>query len=268
MDEIQITIVQSNILWEQPDENLKHYSELLEHEANCDIIIFPEMFTSGFSTHPSSGIIDSAAATLEWMKLMAKSKNTAVCGSCIVSENNRLLNRFYFISPVGDVNYYDKKHLFTMGGEHTHFSSGSKQTTVSYAGINIRPFICYDLRFPVWNRNRYNYVTGKYEYDLLIYVANWPEKRIHHWETLLRARAIENQSFVCGVNRIGNDENGIVYNGNSMVINPLGEIIIVADENKEMLLHASIQPEMLSDIRRKLPFSGDWDDFKLISNKK
>lgn len=261
MDLLGVTIVQCEILWENPVENLKHYEHMLRHENNSSIIVFPEMFSSGFSIHPSEQVIQSAPMVLEWMKKLAHDKQSAVCGSQIVEVNENKLNRFYFAEPDGKVSYYDKKHLFGMGRENECFSQGSKIITISYSGFNIRPYICYDLRFPVWNRNRYDKITGNYEYDLLIYVANWPEPRIQHWEKLLQARAIENQAYVCGVNRMGTDENGMKYNGNSLMIDPLGEILFRASDNCENVQTIQVSRAELTRIRTSLPFANDWDQF-------
>ncbi len=264
MDSIRITIVQSHIIWEQPNQNLKHYDDLIRNVDGSDIIILPEMFSSGFSTVPSEQVIVSAPKVLNWMKIKASEKNCAICGSMIVREKDRLLNRFYFVLPDGNHDYYDKKHLFGLGRENEFFSQGNSKITIRYRGINIRPYICYDLRFPVWNKNTYNTYTEVYEYDLAIYVANWPEQRIQHWEKLLQARAIENQVYVCGVNRIGEDPNGISYNGRSQLIHPLGHQLLITADNKESVHTIAISLDELRKTRTSLPFAHDWDHFEIL----
>jgi omega-amidase len=263
MNTRKVTLVQSDIHWEQPQNNLNHYEQLLHDTVLTDIIVLPEMFTSGFSTRPSKHIINFFPVAVEWMMQLAMEKDAAVCGSMIVSEQNKLLNRFYFVTPPGEVFWYDKKHLFTMGGENDMFSSGNMQITISFRGVKIRPLICYDLRFPIWSRNRFDRQKKQYDYDLLIYVANWPSRRIQHWKKLLVARAIENQAYVCGVNRTGLDSNNIEYLGGSMFVGPMGELIHEATDHQQEVFTAELSLFELNEIRTKLPFAADWDSFIL-----
>lgn len=263
MNTRKVTLVQSDIHWEQPQNNLNHYEQLLHDTVLTDIIVLPEMFTSGFSTRPSKHIINFFPVAVEWMMQLAMEKDAAVCGSMIVSEQNKLLNRFCFVTPPGEVFWYDKKHLFTMGGENDMFSSGNMQITISFRGVKIRPLICYDLRFPIWSRNRFDRQKKQYDYDLLIYVANWPSRRIQHWKKLLVARAIENQAYVCGVNRTGLDSNNIEYLGGSMFVGPMGELIHEAADHQQEVFTAELSLFELNEIRTKLPFAADWDSFIL-----
>ena len=192
--------------------------------------------------------------TFNWMQEMARSSNAAIAGSVIINENGNNVNRFLFVKPDGQYQYYDKRHLFAMAGENKSYTQGKKNELIEYKGWRIRPQICYDLRFPVWSRN-----TEKY--DLLIYVANWPEKRIAHWKTLLQARAIENQAYVVGVNRIGVDGNNYKYSGDSAVYNPLGEKITKIKPDEDSVETVSISRDLIENTRRTLPFLNDKDDF-------
>ena len=261
---MKITAIQFDIAWEDPLRNHEICGELIEGAEQSDLIVLPEMFSTGFSTNPSIHAIESAQQTIEWMKSTSAKKNTAICGSLIMKENNKLLNSFCFVTPDGNIIHYSKKHLFAHGGESEYFSPGNEIVTIGYSGVNIRPMICYDLRFPVWTRNRFSRINHSFDYDFLVFVANWPEKRIHHWEKLLQARAIENQAYVCGVNRIGNDKNGIHYSGSTMIIDPMGEIICKAADDKQDVITAQIDMDFLQLIRNKLAFALDWDTFHII----
>lgn len=266
MSLLNVTLVQSDILWEKPQENLTHYENLLKGKEPTDCIVLPEMFSSGFSTDPTKEIIEFTQLGVDWMTNLAKKLSCAVCGSMITKAEHGLLNRFYFIDSHSKTHVYDKKHLFGMGGEKLLFRSGKKLTTIQYQGFNIRPIICYDLRFPVWCRNTYNSSNQSFAYDILLVVANWPEKRINHWEKLLQSRAIENQAYVIGVNRIGNDASGIEHNGNSMVVHPSGDILFHAPPNQEIVKTITLHLEELHDYRKKLPFASDWDQFEFSTS--
>jgi len=261
---MKITAIQFDIVWEDPQKNIQICNELIESTAQTDLIVLPEMFSSGFSTNPSQHVVESVSETIDWMKTTAKKNNAAICGSLIVSSNKKLYNSLCFVTPQGNVTYYNKKHLFGHGGEAEFFSSGKELVTIKYSGIKIRPMICYDLRFPVWTRNTYSRVEKSFAYDLLIFVANWPEKRIHHWEKLLQARAIENQAYVCGVNRVGDDKNGIHYSGSTMIVDPMGDILCKAADNKADVITTIMDTEFLQLIRNKLAFASDWDSFNII----
>jgi len=193
--------------------------------------------------------------TFVWMKSVALKGNFALCGSYMVSSDGKFFNRWVFVSPEGESWFYDKRHLFGMGEENKYFSAGKTRLIFNFRGIRISPYICYDLRFPVWSRN-------SNEYDLAIYSANWPEARINVWDTLIKARAMENQCYIAGSNITGTDGNGIKYCGNSVIINPRGEVISFAD-SKTCSITADISPEELNDFRTKFPVSNDADDFSL-----
>jgi predicted amidohydrolase len=237
MQDFRITIIQSDLVWENIDKNL----ELFERKINTinnhsDLIVLPEMFTTGFAVNRTNLAEEVGGKGFLWMKKMAKQKNTAIVGSIAVKENNNYYNRLYWVNPDGNFFQYNKRHLFRMAHEDQFFTAGNKRLIVEYKGWKFCPLICYDLRFPVWSRNKWNTEHNAYkpEYDVQIYVANWPEVRSYPWKQLLVARAIENQCYVAGVNRIGLDGNNISHSGDSAVLNPRGELIsnIVSNEEK------------------------------------
>ena len=214
------------------------------------------MFNTGFSMNPVELSESPYGETFVWMKSIAEKGNFGLCGSYIVKENMNFFNRWVFVSPGNEVWHYDKRHLFSMGGEDKLFSAGKSRLIFSFRGVRITPYICYDLRFPVWSSNRD-------EYDLMIYAANWPEVRQNVWTTLLKARAIENQCYVAGSNRTGTDGEGIKYCGDSMIINARGELIAFAEDEKECSISAEISLTELSDFRKKFPVMNDADDFTI-----
>src|SRR6056297_1364249 len=220
MSNLHLTLVQEDLIWEEPDKNLQLFTKKLkELHAKTDLVVLPEMFTTGFSMSPEKCAEEWPGKTLNWMKEESAKGNFALCGSIMAKADAGYYNRFVWVDPDGNVEYYDKRHLFQMGGEHEIYQAGKDLLTINYKGWRIAPFICYDLRFPVWSRNRNNY-------DLAIYVANWPAVRHQVWEKLLLARAIENQCYVAGVNRVGTDGRELKYSGNSYMINPRGEIAL------------------------------------------
>jgi len=252
---LSVTLIQSNLLWEDKAGNLKHFQNKIENITEAtDLIILPEMFTTGFSMTPEPFAEKMGGKTVNWMQKMAKSANAAIAGSIIIKDNADYLNRFLFVKPDGEYHYYDKRHLFAMAGEGELYTQGKENILIEYKGWRIRPLICYDLRFPVWSRN----TDG---YDLLIYVANWPEKRIAHWRALLQARAIENQAYVVAVNRIGLDGNNYRYSGDSAIYDPMGEKISKTKPNEESVETLSISTELIKNSRKALPFLNDKDDF-------
>ena len=254
---MKVSLVQPNTKWENKTANLRQLESLILPLNNkTDIVILPEMFSTGFSMNPESLSELPGKDTFAWMKSTAEKGNFGVCGSYMVNENNLTYNRFVFVSPEDEVWQYDKRHLFGIAGEQKFFSAGKERVTFRFRNFRITPFICYDLRFPVWNRNRN-------DTDLIIYSANWPVARKTAWTTLIRARAIENQCFVAGVNRIGTDGNGFLYCGESMLINPGGDIIISAGSEKEGSVTGEISMNDLTEFRAKYPFLNDADDFTL-----
>ena len=256
MNNLSVTIIQTKLIWEDKIGNLESFQNKIESiETNTDLIILPEMFTTGFSMNPKLFAEKMDGNTVLWMQKMAKSSNVAIAGSIIIEENKEeYLNRFLFVMPDGKYQYYDKRHLFAMANEHKYYKQGEVNELITYKGWRIKPMICYDLRFPVWSRNID-------EYDLLIYVANWPEKRAEHWKALLKARAIENQAYVAGVNRIGIDGNNHKYSGESAIYNPLGEKNTITKPNEDVVETISISKEQIEKIRKSLPFLNDKDDF-------
>ncbi len=252
---ISVSIIQSDIIWEDRLSNLKNYQNKINQIESTDLIVLPEMFTTGFSMNPKDISENMNGETVQWMKDNASKMNSAVCGSIIIEEDDKYFNRFIWVNPDGSIHHYDKKHLFSFAGENENYTSGSDKLIIDYRGWKICPLICYDLRFPVWSRN----LEG---YDLLIYVANWPDKRKLAWKTLLTARAIENQCYVIGVNRIGKDTKNY-YSGDSSIINALGETLYT-NSHIEDTYTTSITKYELNKVRSQLPFLNDKDNFKII----
>ena len=251
---LKISIVQSSLYWEDKEKNRSQFQSVIDKlSGKTDLIILPEMFTTGFSMKPHQFAEKMNGKTVSWMKKMAKQSGAAIAGSIIIEDNKQYYNRFLFVDD-NKIYHYNKRHLFAMAGENKFYTQGIKNSIIEHKGWRIKAQICYDLRFPVWSRN-----TD--DYDLLIYVANWPEKRIAHWDTLLKARAIENQAFVAGVNRIGTDSNNYPHNGNSAVYNPLGEKISHIKSNEAKAETIEITKSELQQIRKKLPFLNDKDQY-------
>jgi omega-amidase len=254
---MKISIIQTHLYWEDKDSNLKNLEKFILPLYNkTDIIILPEMFNTGFSMSPEKLGESTQSGTYDWMRNIAQNGNFGVCGSYIVKENNNFFNRWVFISPENESWHYDKRHLFGVGGEDRVFSAGKSRIVFSFRGVRISPYICYDLRFPVWSRNRN-------DFDLMIYSSNWPESRREVWNTLLKARAIENQCYVAGANIIGTDGNGIGYCGDSIIINPRGEVIASTVMNQEGSVNGDISMSELSDFRYKFPILKDADNFSI-----
>lgn len=254
---MKLTLIQTDIIWEDKIRNLEKMGEMISSiPGGTDLVILPEMFNTGFSMNPAELAEPTESVTFDWMHDIAAKINSGVCGSYIVSESGRFYNRWIFVSPDGEVWIYDKRHLFSMSGEEALFTRGEKRIVFNFRGIRISPNVCYDLRFPVWSRNRN-------DYDLLINSANWPESRSEVWITLLKARALENQCFVAGVNRIGIDGAGISYCGDSMILGPKGETIAEGKQNEESIVSGDISIDELSGFRRKFPVWKDGDDFTI-----
>ena len=260
MPSLTITLIQANLHWEDKKANLEMLSKKIESiKEKTEVIILPEMFTTGFSMKPELLAETMDGETVQWMKKITSEKNIILTGSIIIHEAEKFYNRLIWMLPNGEYGVYDKRHLFAYGDEHTKFSAGNKRLIASAKGWKINLLVCYDLRFPVWSRQSRGSAP---EYDLIIYVANWPEQRIHAWKTLLQARAIENQCYVTGVNRLGDDGNAIHYNGESMIVDPLGEIIY-QKENEEDIFTYTLQKEKLNEVREKFPFWKDADSFSI-----
>jgi len=272
MSTISITTVQTSLTWENKEANLAMFAEKIRNlSPNTEIVVLPEMFSTGFSMDPYQLAETMEGPTIQWMKSLAVEKKIILTGSMIASENGVYYNRLIWMLPNGQFGYYDKRHLFAFAGEDKHYSAGRKRLIASVKGWRINLQVCYDLRFPVWARQSESSLEAVnvppderlnkgIEYDLLIYVANWPERRIHAWKTLLQARAIENQCYVVGVNRVGNDGNNIYHSGDSMIIDPLGEVLYTKSHDED--IHTTILDKTkLDEIRTKLPFLNDADDF-------
>ena len=255
-ENLNIALVQTHLAWENPVQNRSHLEQFFtDLNTETDIILLPEMFTTGFTMQPEPVADTMHGTTVSWMKEWAAKKEVAIGGSVIIQDGESYYNRFLFVTPAGEVHYYDKRHRFMMAGEGNHYTAGKLPILLDYKGWKLFPQICYDLRFPVYSRN-------SQEYDVLIYVANWPKTRIAAWDTLLKARAIENMSYCVGVNRIGLDGNNLEYIGHSAVYDLLGNTLAFGAE-KETILYASLSKNNLNKTRAKLPFLEDRDNFEL-----
>ncbi len=264
MQDIRITIIQSSLFWESHEENIKMFSEKISSiKEQTDIIVLPEMFSTGFSMNPHPIAESVQGDTFQWMIQTSAEKKAVIAGSIATKENGEFFNRFYWVQPDGIFYQYDKKHLFTFAGEHNNYTAGVKKTIIKYKGWKFLPLICYDLRFPVWSKNNYLEADG-FEYDCLIYVANWPKPRNHPWKSLLIARAIENQCYVAGVNRVGIDANDNEYSGDSAIISPKGEYLIQLKPGKESIETVELSYSILYDFRRSFRVGDDWDKFEII----
>lgn len=253
---MKIALFQTNLVWENPKLNRTFIEEYFMSEADeFDLFVLPEMFTTGFTMNPENVAETMQGETISWMKLLALKQNCAVCGSLVVSENNRFYNRFIFVHPNGEIDFYNKRHLFSLAGEHQKYSKGTKKVIIDYKGWKICPQICYDLRFPAFSRNHENY-------DLLLYVANWPKPRTNAWDILLKARAVENLCYVLGVNRIGFDENNHEYIGHSQVLDELGIQILNAEDNLGVF-RIELDKNKMLETRNKLNFLNDKDMFEI-----
>jgi len=256
-EHLAAALIQSNLVWENPVQNRINFEKKIDAiTAKVDLMVLPEMFTSGFTMQPEHVAETMQGDTLNWMKSVAIKKNCAITGSIVIKEGNDFVNRLLFVKPSKKVSFYDKKHSFTLAGEHHVYKAGNDKQILAYKGWNIRPLICYDLRFPVWARNNN-------DYDILIYVANWPKPRINAWDTLLKARAIENMSYCIGVNRVGLDATNHEYPGHSAVYDVLGKTMSNIEVNKEQTEVVSLSKQHLNKYRNKLKFLNDRDAFTL-----
>ena len=256
-NELHVVGIQADLVWENPPENLKLFEDIItDLPATTDLVVLPEMFTTGFTMHPKNIAEPMSGSSITWMKRLAQKFDFAITGSLIIKEDNKFYNRLVFVHPSGKIETYDKRHSFALAGEHKVYTSGKEIITIDYKGWKIRPLICYDLRFPVWARNTENY-------DLLIYMANWPITRIKAWDTLLKARAIENMSYTIGVNRTGFDANNYQYSGNSIIVDFLGEELSSLEENRGETTSAILKKENQNKVREKLGFLNDKDAFKV-----
>jgi len=257
MENLKITLLQSDLVWEDIQANLNAFTIKLNHlKKAADVIILPEMFTTGFSMKSKNLAEKMIGKSVMWMRKKAKKLDVLILGSVIIKDQNKFYNRLIAAFPNASVKFYDKHHLFTLSEENKAYTAGKKRIQFKYKGWNICPLVCYDLRFPVWSRNNTNY-------DLLIYVASWPYHRITAWDTLLKARAIENMSFVVGVNRVGIDGNNLEYPGHSAIYNCLGKKLVATQKNREDIAHFTLSKSNLVENRKKLNFLNDMDSFKI-----
>ena len=253
---MKIALIQSNLIWENPKANRDIFeNKINEINGSVDLIVLPEMFTTGFTMNPNAVAESMQGETVLWMQSLAKAKKTAITGSVVIEESGNFYNRMLFVFPSGEIEHYDKRHLFTLAGEEKVYTAGNKKLIVDYLGWKICPMVCYDLRFPVFSRNVENY-------DLLLYVASWPEKRIQAWDALLKARAIENMSYVVAVNRVGVDDNQHQYVGHSQVIDFLGNYELEPQETENVFVIRLDRDKMLS-ARKSFGFLNDSDAFQL-----
>ncbi|WP_136480385.1 amidohydrolase [Cognatitamlana onchidii] len=253
--ELQVVLIQADLVWENPKENRQRFAKKIEDlEASVDLVVLPEMFTSGFTMNAKDVAETMKGETVLWMQELAKEKNVAIIGSLVIEEENNFFNRLLFVEPNGSLKIYDKRHTFTLVGEDKVFTAGAKKMVIDYKGWKICPLICYDLRFPVWSRNTE-------DYDLLIYVANWPKPRVSAWDALLKARAIENMCYCIGVNRVGVDGVGSEYSGHSAVYDVLGQKLTSIPPFEQHIQHVTLEKRHIEAYRNKLKFLNDRDSF-------
>ena len=263
MEELKIALVQSDLYPEDPEKNLASFSEIIAREIHfpVDIIFLPEMFNTGFSINPSKCAEEMNGASVQFLKETARRRNCRIMTSLLIYEEESYVNRQVLLFPDGSCHYSDKRHLFRLSDEYKLLRQGKNKIIENIQGWNILPLICYDLRFPVWSKNTCK--EGKYEYDLLVYISNWPSSRSNVWKSLLVARAIENLSYVVGVNRIGRDGFGADHTGDSMVIDPKGEILMIAEPGRPAVCEITLSLKELRKVRELYPFGPDWDQFSI-----
>src|SRR5579859_5665042 len=267
MSSLTITTIQPDLVWEDKTANLQRLEkQILSIPDNTEIVVLPEMFSTGFSMRPEALAESMEGPTLNWMRGIAARRKIILTGSVIIEEGGQYFNRLIWMLPNGQFGYYDKRHRFAYAGENEHYTAGQKRLVASVKGWRVLLLVCYDLRFPVWSRQTPQDpeapADSPLEYDLLLFVANWPERRSLAWKTLLQARAIENQAFVVGVNRVGNDGNNIYHTGDSLIIDPLGEILYHGFGKEEVVTH-TLQKERLEEVRQRFPFWRDADHFSI-----
>lgn len=258
MSTLTVTTIQPDLQWEDKTANLRRLEEKIDGiGAHTELVVLPEMFSTGFSMRPEALADRMDGPTVDWMRSVAARRKIILTGSIIIEEEGHYFNRLLWMLPNGQYGYYDKRHRFAYAGENEHYTAGHKRLVASVKGWKVLLLVCYDLRFPVWSRQ-----NPGLEYDLIVYVANWPERRSHAWKTLLQARAIENQSYVIGVNRVGEDGNHIAHSGDTMIIDPLGETLYHAAP-KEEIFTLTLKKEQLETVRQRFPFWKDADHFNI-----
>ena len=264
MSKLSVSAIQADLAWQDKQANLQQFSKKISAlKGKTEIIVLPEMFSTGFNTDPGDLAETMDGPSVSWMKEMASQNKVILTGSLIIEEDKKFFNRLLWVLPDGQVGHYDKRHLFAFAGEDHCYARGEHRLIASVKGWKINLLICYDLRFPVWaSQSSSSKSKNDPEYDLLIYVANWPDKRNHAWKILLQARAIENQAYVVGVNRVGKDAMDLNYSGDSMIVDPMGEII-KQSTGKEESITCELDKEKLNEIRERLPFWKDRDKFRI-----
>ncbi|WP_138432809.1 amidohydrolase [Winogradskyella algicola] len=253
---LEVALIQTDLVWENPEANRKNLEQKVNGITDADLIVLPEMFSSGFTMNASKVAETMDGETITWLKALSKTKNAAIVGSLVITENENYYNRLVFVEPSGTLTTYDKRHTFTLAGEHKVYTAGSKKIIIEYKGFKICPLVCYDLRFPVWARN-------SEDYDVLIYVANWPKVRIAAWDALLKARAIENMSYCICVNRVGLDGNNYEYSGHSAAYDVLGNRMDSIPESIETTEVITLEKSHITKYRERLGFLKDRDTFSL-----
>lgn len=254
---MNISIIQSDLHWESPSKNREMFDEKISSlENDIDLIVLPEMFSTGFSMSPENLAEKWPGPTVNWMRRVATSKKVALAGSLIVEDSSKYYNRLVFAYPDGTIDHYDKRHLFRMSGEHKYYDIGVNRKILTYKGFRILLLVCYDLRFPVWSRNQN-------DYDMILIVANFPEARRNAWNTLLLARAIENQCYVVACNRTGKDGNGVNFTGDSQIIDPKGKILTIAEPNENQVISSHLSIQEILDFRSSFPAHLDADEFTI-----
>jgi len=264
-DKIFISLIQMDIAWEKIPVNLMNLEKKIkEIPPETEIIILPEMFSTGFTMNVDELPKPLGLKSFEWLKTKAKESGKIILGSILTEDRGKYYNRMYWMRPDGTFDYYDKRHLFHMGGEHKVMTAGKDRKIITYNNLKFMLQICYDLRFPVWSKNRYNKEKDSYVYDVLVYIANWPESRKQAYLNLLKARAIENQSYVIWVNRTGKDGKGNSHSGDSLLIDPIGNIVDISPSQQEHILNIELTPEFIIKLRSEFKVGMDWDNYKIF----
>jgi len=259
---MKIALVQGNIFWENPERNAAYYEKMIKRTSPAtEIVVFPEAFTTGFTMNASRLPQLTAFPVDEWLAEKANTYRKVIVAGAFVRDNGRYYNRLFWVQPDGTVYHYDKRHLFSHGGENRIFTPGNRRVTISYGDLRFNLQICYDLRFPVWCANTYDRASDTYGYDVQIFVANWPAKRRHAYLPLIRGRAVENQAFVLWVNRVGRDGNYMIHSGDTRVVHPSGEVVALVKSHTEGILEYDLDPKEITEFRRNFPLGPDWDEY-------
>ena len=262
MNDLHVTLIQSDIFWEDNEKNLEHFGSLIDDiRYPTDLIILPEMFSTGFSVNTLKCAESLKGSSVTFLREKSSARNCLIIAGVLIGEEGSFFNRVICMQPDGNYQKYDKRHLFRLSNEYKIMKGGCEKIIVKWKGWNILPLVCYDLRFPVWSRNRWT--EGSYEYDILLYVANWPASRTSAWKSLLIARAIENQCYVLAVNRIGQDGYGTYHSGHSMIVDPSGTILSSEEKGQQAIIPYQLSLQKLHEYREMYPFAPDWDQFTI-----